>query len=351
MNELVKGIIALLIIVGVAGGMYAYDMWKESQPLYLQKGDFAELYYIGYFDNGTVFASSFVGENVSYDTPFDEKNYTLEALKVYMGNDIPKEYPEGWSYSDIGTIKRMKIPEIKGLYKALLGMKEGEKKIIKLNASDAFGRKVVEGIKFNTSVLFGFKAEFEIIAIDSENESVDLKWIPKIGQRFTMPQYWYIQPITEPYWLWKNATEVVSFNETNVTLKVTPNELHNITVFPWWENASSVGYNDSKIWITTTPPLGNFTIYWGNYEIPGKVLNVTEDKITVWLKYGENETTQEINRTEYFDRVITLPRIFKNFPQLYIQDDLNEIGYSFHELAGKDVTFRVKLLKIYRLGD
>ncbi len=351
MKELFRGLIALAIIIGVAGGIYAYDIWKESQPLSLQKGDFAEIYYIGYFENGTVFDSSFVGENVSYTTPFDEKNHTLVKLKIYMGKDVPKKYPPGWSYSDIGTIKREKVPDITGLYKALLGMKEGEEKIVKLNASQAFGKKVVEGIKFNTSALFGFRAEFEIVKIDSKNESLTLKYIPKIGRRFTMPQYWYGEPIPQPYWLWKNATEVISFNETNVTLKVTPNKLHNITVFPWWENASSVGYNDTKIWITTTPPLGNFTIYWGNYEIPGKVLNVTEDKIEVWMKYGKNETTQEINRTEYFNRIVTLPRIFKNFPHLYVEDDLKKLGYSFHELAGKNVIFRVKLLKIYRIED
>jgi len=351
MNETIKGIIALAIIIGVAAGIYAYDEWKSSQPLTLQKGDFAEIYYIGYFENGSIFDSSFVGENISWNTSFDEKNYTLIPLKIYMGNEIPTKYPKGWSYSDIGTIKRWKVSEIKGLYNSLLGMKEEEEKIIKLNASMAFGKSVVPGIKFNTSVLFGFEAQFEIIGIDTQNDTVDLKWIPKIGQRFTMPQYWYSQPIAEPYWLWKNATEVISFNETNVTLRITPNKLHNITVFPWWENASSVGYNDTKIWITTTPPLGNFTIYWGNYEIPGKVLNITKDKITVWMKYGENETTQEMNRTQYFDRVITLPRIFQKFPQIYIEDELKKQGYSFHELAGKNVTFRVKLLKIYRLTD
>jgi len=349
MNELVKGVVALIVIVAVAGGIYAYDLWKESQPLSLQKGDFAELYYIGYFENHTVFSSSFVGENISWNTPFDEKNYTLVPLKIYMGKGIPTKYPKGWSYSDIGTIENVKVPDIPGLYKALLGMKEGKEKVIELNASQAFGKKVIPGTRFNTSVIFDFPAEFEIIAI--HNDTVDLKWLPEIGEKFTMPHFWYGTPINNPYWLWENATEVISYNDTHVELRTTPNKLHGITLYPWWENDSEVGYNDTKIWITTTPPLGNFTIQWGTYEIAGKVLNITKDKIKVSLKYGENESIQEVNRTEIFNRSIELPRIFKKYPQLYIEDDLKKLGYTFHELAGKKVIFRIKLLKIYRLEE
>lgn len=348
MKEITKGIIALVIIVGIAASIYAYDIWKAKQPLSLKKGDFAELYYIGYLENHSVFASSFIGGNITYNTSFDNKNYTLLPLKIYMGKNIPHKYPKGWSYADLGTIKRWKISDIKGLYKALLGMKEGEEKIIKLNASQAFGKRPIEGLKFNTSILFGFPAEFEVSAI--HNETMDLKWMPYVGQIITMPQQWYNVIIGKPYWIWNNATKVISFNDTHVILETTPNKLDNLTLYPWWNGMSNASYNETKIWITTTPPLGNFTIYYGSYEIPGKVLNVTKDKIEVVVSYGGNETSYKLNRTEVFNRSIELPRIFKEFPKIYLENDLRKIGYSFHELAGETVYFRIRLLKIYRLS-
>ena len=78
MKEVMKGIAALVAIIAITGGIYAYELLSMN---ILREGDFAEIYYIGYFENGTVFASSFE-ENISYDTPFDSKNYNLTPLKI-----------------------------------------------------------------------------------------------------------------------------------------------------------------------------------------------------------------------------------------------------------------------------
>ncbi len=344
MKEVTKGLIALVAVVAIAGGIYGYEKLDEG---ILKEGDFAEIYYIGYLKNNTVFSSSFE-ENVSYDTPFDDHLYNLTPLKLFMGDTIPTKYPDGWSYGDLGLIEGMKPYEFPPLYEALKGMKKGEEKTVNVDAKDAFGMPVENGTIFNTSMIFGFNATFQITSIGGV--TVDIRWLPEEGQIITMPQYWYDAPVQDPHWLWENATRVVSFNDTHVTLETTPNKLDNITLYPWWEGDSTVHYNDTTISIVTTPPLDNFTISYMGYTIYGRVLNVTDDKIKIEY-YAGNETIQdELNRTLEFSRQIDMPRAFSNVQKAYIEDELKQQGYSFHELAGNGVTFRIKLLRIYRVS-
>lgn len=347
MNEVSKGIVVLVAILGITGGICVYEIFSKN---ILKEGDFAEIYYIAYFENGTVFSSSFK-ENVSYSTPFNAKKYNLTASKIYFGKGYPERLPDKWSYADLGKIEGKRIYEIKGLYEEMRGMKKGEEKTIEIEPSKAFGKRIKEGIIFNTSAIFGFDADFEIISVGKT--TVDLKWLPKENEVFTMPHYWYSLPVHQPYWLWENATQVISFNDTHVVLKTTPNKLNNLTLYPWfveWEGRSNASYNETKIWITTTPPLGNFTISTPYGSLKGEVLNVTKDKIKVRYFVGNESVDVELNRTEIFNRSIAMPLIFKEISKIYIEEDLERLGYSFHELAGKKVIFRIKLLKIYRLS-
>lgn len=346
MREMSIGIAVLGIIVVVSGIIYGYELWKESQPLVLREKDFGEMYYIGYFENKSVFSSSFI-TNASYDTPFNKNDCT--PLKFYMGRELPSKYPDGWGYSTLGRIEGWRVAHIKGLYTALKGMKEGEEKIIELDAKDAFGMKPENGTLFNTSSILGFNTTFEIVSITENN--VDIRWKCKIGDIITMPQFWYNIPVNYPYWLWENATEVVSFNETHVVLKTTPDKLENITLYPWWENMSTVRYDDEKIWITTSPlPNSTFQISTPFGYIDGKVINVTEDKIKVVYYMGNASQQVELNRTEVFNRTIELPIIFRDISKAYLDMDLRRSGYSFHRLAGKKVIFRIKLIEVHRLS-
>ncbi len=165
-----------------------------------------------------------------------------------------------------------------------------------------------------------------------------------------MPQYWYDLFIESPYWIWENSTEVVSYNETHVILRTTPTKLENLSIpFLPWEGAAKAEYNETKIKIIITPPLGNFTMSYGPYTIYGKVLNITEEKIKVIFYFGNRSIEEEMNRTIIFDRELSLPITF-NVQKTMVEDELRKKGYSFHELAGKKIIFRVKLLKIYRIS-
>jgi len=343
MKEITKGIIALIVILAVAGGIYAYENMQENV---LKEGDFAEIYYIGYFENNTVFASSFNG-NVSYDTPFDPNKYNLTPLRIYLGKGLPSKLPDGWEYGDIGSIQGSRISEIPGLYDALKGMRKGEEKVVNLTPEKAFGKEVINGTKFNTSLMLGFEATYEVVKVGGV--TVDVKWICRQGEIITMPQYWNDIPVQQPHWLWENATEVISFNDTHVVLKTTPNKLHNITLYPWWPNASYAGYNDTTIWITTEPPLGNFTISAYGYTINARVEEVTNTTIKIVYYAGNQTIEDEVNKTIYFDRQIEMPLVF-TLQKVYLEDELKQNGYSFHPLAGKNIIFRVKLLKIYRVS-
>ncbi|MBC7129195.1 MAG: FKBP-type peptidyl-prolyl cis-trans isomerase [Thermoplasmatales archaeon] len=336
MKEITKGIIALVVVLAVIGGAYWAYTYKKS---YLKEGDFAEIYYIGYFENGTVFASSF-NTTVPFNTPFDEKNYNLTPLKIYMGNSIPSKYPEGWSYVSLGNIKGWEIYKIEGLYEALKGMKKGEEKTITLEPVNAFKNKVTNGTIFNSSLVFGFNATFKISNINDENDTVDIEWMPEAGMKFTFPDY--------PHLLWENCTEVVSYNETTVILRTTPDKLDNLTLYPWWENASVATYNETNIMITTNPPLGNFTAVIYGMEINGSVINITDEKIYLEFYYGGQIFSEEINRTEIFNRTAEFPKVFEEVQKVQVEEELIGNGYSFHELAGEKVIFRLKLINVYK---
>ena len=345
MKEMTMGLIALIAIVAVVGAIYVYEGWESNT---LRKGDFAEVYYMGYFDNNSVFASSFQ-ENVSYDTQFDIDEYNLTPLRIYYSDEIPDDFPDDWSYGDLGSIEDLSIHEIPGLYESLSAIKKGEEKIIELTANEAFGMVVENGTIFNTSMIFGFNETFEILSIGGV--TVNLKWVPEIGQIISMPEYWYDIPVQEPHWLWENSTEVTSFlNDTHIELITTPNQLGNLTLYPWWEGYSSAGYDDMELWITTTPPLGDFTIEYMGYIIYGQVLDITDEKIKIEYYAGNETIEDELDRTLKFNRKLEVPYVLEQVQKVYVEDDLEHKGYSFHPLAGNKVIFRVKLLDIYKVS-
>ena len=346
-RSVIIAIVALVIIAGAASGYYGYNIWKENQPLKVEKGDFVEFYYIGYFENGTVFNSSFSGGNITKDTPFDESNYSLVPMKGYIGDGVISKYPEGWDYSKLGKIAGLRLSKIKGLWEGMTGMKEGEEKTIgPIPPEKAYGLPVEEGVIFSSNFM-GPKLNFMITYVDPTNLTISFKWVPEIGEKFTVPMYqWGSQVILFPYWLWENATEVISFNETNATLKTTPNKLHNITLYPFWENVTDVTFNETSITLTTNPKVGsNFTYYGYTYTVE----NVTDDTINISVTSGNETQYVDVEKNLTFNRTFNVTRMFEEIPQDYLKDDLEASGYTFSPMAGKTVYFKVKVLHIYRV--
>ncbi|MDD3493819.1 MAG: FKBP-type peptidyl-prolyl cis-trans isomerase [Candidatus Thermoplasmatota archaeon] len=340
-------IVALVTVAAAASGYYGYELWKEGQPLEVKTGDFVEMYYIGYLENETVFASSFSDQtDVTVDTPFHENatNATLTLFKAYVGEGLPSRYPPGWTSSSLGRIVGARLGDLPGLRKGLLGMREGQEKTIgPLSPENAYGLPVEEGITFTTDFA-GVDQEFMILNVTDGN--LTLTWMPVIGEKFTLPMFWGEEPIPNPYWVWSNATEVTNMTETEATILTTPNRLSDLTLYPFWENTTEATYNETTISLTTTPEVGlNFTYYGAVYTVE----NVTADIINISIQYGNQTYYQDVNRTMSFPRTMTITRIFEDIPQQQLQQDLQAAGYSTGEMAGKTVYFRVHLVNIHRL--
>lgn len=333
-------ILAMAVLVAVAAsasGYYGYEIWKEKQPPKVEEGDFAEIYYIGYLENGSIFDSSFGDENITESTPFDEGNYSLTPLKVYVGDGAPSSYPEGWTAGNYNVVE--------GLWEGMLGMGEGDERTLVIPPEKAYGMPVEEGITFLTNFT-GVPMKFMVTGVNMTNVTLDLKWMPEIGKNFTMPMYWYGSYLPYPYWVWENATEVVSFNETNATIKTTPNKLDNLTLYPFWENKTTASFNNTTISLITTPDIGsNFSYYGYTYTVE----NVTENSINISITYGNKTYYQEVNKTLSFNRTLSITRVFDSIPGDYLKKDLNSDGYSFDKLAGKTLHYKIKVLHIYKI--
>jgi FKBP-type peptidyl-prolyl cis-trans isomerase 2 len=364
MKEVVNAVIVLAAIVAVAGFVYALeevegrgfdemlaDWWENvTAKKEIEEGDFGQLYYVGYFpENGTVFVSSFSlnDSEVSYDMPFDDDRYNLTPFHFYFGETVPgqSDFPEGWTYLDLDDIEGERVADIPGLYNAIEGMKKNMEKTVVLDPDEGFGHLVENGTEFVTDMILGFNTTFAVAKVGGV--TLDLRWVPHVGEVFTMPVYWYQTPMQDPYWLWENATTVVAFNETNATLSTMPNQLVNLTIFPWWENESSATYNETHITITTLPTVANFTWSYYGQAIYGEVLNVTDTSIDVRFTVGNQSIVETYDRDMVFGRTVDVPLVFESVQKSMVTGDIEDAGYSFHSLAGKTVAFRIRLLKVY----
>lgn len=335
-------LVLLVAMAGISSGLYLASVWENLQDPTVSQDDFVELYYIGYLSNDTVFDSSFQDAiNVTPGMSLDDiQNYTLEPLKVYIGDGSPTAYPDGWSQQDYSVVE--------GFWKGLLDMEEGDTRIIgPIPPSEGYGLPLTTNISFRTASLTGTDLPFEIVNLSEDVAT--LIWAPAIGEIFTVPYYWGVSPIEDPYWIWENATEVIFLNETTGLVKTTPNKLTDLTYFPIdiFENTSSASYDDDTITITTTPEEGASTDYYGATIT---VEHVTQDSLNISIIYGGNITYEEMPRDETFNRTMELPRLFEGIPLYYLEDDLSDRGYSTHEMAGQTLYFKVKVLSIYEVN-
>jgi FKBP-type peptidyl-prolyl cis-trans isomerase 2 len=329
-------------MAGISSGLYLFRVWENLQDPVVSQGDFVELYYIGYLANGTVFDSSIQNShNVTPDTSLDETgNITLESLKAYIGDDSPTTYPDGWTQQDYSVVE--------GFWKGLRDMEEGDTKVIgPIPPTEGYGLPISANVSFRTATLTGIDLSFQIVNLS--DDVATLLWTPSIGEIFTMPQYWGVSPIEVPLWLWENATEVIMLNDTTAVVKTTPTKLTDLTFFPIdiFENTSTASFDEDTITITTTPEEGASTEFYGATIT---VENVTEDMVNISIIYGGNITYDEMPRKETFNRTMELSRLFMGIPLYYLEADLDDMGYSSHELAGQTLYFKVKVQTIYEVN-
>ena len=194
-KSVIAAIIALIVIAGVITGLYINEILEKPE---IEKGDFVEINYIGYFENGTIFDTTY------YDI-------ALEANETY---GLPLKGNESF-YAPLNfTVGKGEV--IQGLDEAILEMKKGEIKNVTIPPEKAYGIPLEINSTFNSSMLTQGIFVQELSVINLTGENITLKWEANKGQ--------------------------------------------NLTYYPWWENISEItDLNETTVWITTTPEIGDYT--------------------------------------------------------------------------------------------
>jgi FKBP-type peptidyl-prolyl cis-trans isomerase 2 len=363
-------LIALVIIVVAALSVFLIavntDIFENlfKEKLTISEGDCADVNYIGrYASNNTIFDKSYLDElNKSSGTP----------LKIFVSLNPNMTSPKTEYTSDM----------IKGFMEGLIGMQEGQTKIIgPIPPEKAYGaKKLTVGAIFTTQfTAFGMNQTVEVINYTSEN--LTLKWIDvENHSNFTMPQLVInnLQSTNQteyvtylpPSYLWPNSTQILNITDNNVTVYTTPTKTTNLSttivqvqygeilmlIFP---NATTATWNNTSITVTCSPMVGtNYTFqtqsYTGMLNVTITIINITDDKINVSAINDQSPEPQylELYRTLTFNRTVILPRFYRNIPTMYVsylyEKDIQNAGYSLNPLAGESLTFEVIVEKVYK---
>ncbi len=344
---------------------------NENAALVIEESDCTDLHYIGtYASNGTIFDSS-------YEDP--ENNSGGDTLPVFVSLD---ENATAWKdgYTSV----------IQGLAEGLLGMKEGETKTVgpippekaygnftKLAVGDTFFSK---NLNLRKRINKTWELQFEVEQLDSQ--LLKLKWIglDDLGS-FTMP-WLFLTDLTAglyppPGYLWENATSISSYDDENVTLRITPTSSENLTdegfaMFINWQtetsfvfwNASSAEWDDETITITSDPQINDTYLVVPDYslgasegvDIPITVNSVSETHINVTMTYQGQTQAFSVNRSIQFPRSFEMTRFFDipitmmDMPvaDLILGEELENQGFSLNPLAGETLLFEVTVETIYK---
>ena len=345
------------------------DEFKEKKVI--ESGDCADVHYIGRFaSNGTIYDTSYEFiENTSGGTP----------LQVYINENKSSSPPSGYfSYS------QKPLNMIEGFVLDLIGLKENDTKTIgPIPPDKAYGvKKLGIGDSFSTKNL-ALEMNQTVQVINLTKNFISLKWINIDDfSKFTMPQMILnnlsspvqseIIIIPPPHHIWENSSEIIDYNDEEVTILSTPTKTNNITetlkpiqygitdvifIFP---DATTASWNETTITITSSPEIGNEYQYSQDTGF-GYVMNMTftienivNNTINVSVIYEEAEEKifYEINNTLEFNRTFIMPRIYNNIPLIYqdalFGEDILREGYSTHPKTGESLIFDVEIVKIYK---
>ncbi|MCX6670447.1 MAG: FKBP-type peptidyl-prolyl cis-trans isomerase [Euryarchaeota archaeon] len=363
-------LIALVIIVIAALSVFVTavntDIFENlfKEKLTIAEGDCADVNYIGrYASNNTVFDSSYNNTaNKTGGTP----------LKVFVSYNQTATSPKS------GYTAGM----IKGFMDGIIGMKEGQTKIIgPIPPEDAYGaNKFGVGAIFTSQYLaFGMNQTVEVTNYTSENLSVRWIQMENLGN-FTMPQLVInnLQSTNEtemviyppPYYIWENCTQITNITDTTVTVNTTPTKSTNLSdvvkdvrygekqmlIFP---NVTTASWDDTTITVFCSPIVGqNYTFqttgYTGMVNITIHVNTIIGDIINVTVTNNQSAEPSylDVYKVLTFNRTFTLPRIYKDIPAMYISyfygEDIKKAGYSLEPLAGETLLFEVTIETVYK---
>jgi FKBP-type peptidyl-prolyl cis-trans isomerase 2 len=353
---------ALSVFLVAANTTIFENLFKEK--LTIAEGDCAEVNYIGrYASNNTIFDTSYAfAENKSGGTP----------LKIFVSFDKNATSPKAGYSANM----------IEGFMEGLIGMQEGQTKIIgPIPPEKAYGvNKFGVGSIFTTQYLaFGMNITAEVTNYTSDNLTV--KWIQleDLGA-FTMPQL-LIKNLNSdnesemviyppPYYIWENSTSIVNITDDSVTVLTTPTKSTNLSdtvknvqfgqkqmlIFP---NATTATWNDTIITVECSPMVGqNFTFetqgYTGMVNITVHINNITGDMINITVTNDQSPEPQylDVYKTLTFNRSYMLPRYFKDIPSMYVSyfyaEDIQKAGYSLSPLAGESLIFEITVQKVFK---
>lgn len=325
-------------------------------PPVIALGDCVDVNYICWYSSNNTIV------NTSYQNAQSKTGGA--PIKIFVSNNGEATSPK------YGYTTNM----IQEVIEGLIGMREGETKTIgPIPPSDLqFG----VGAVF-TSQYFAFGMDQMVRVTEYTSDHMSVKWInmENLG-KITMPQLitnnlestdeseMVIYP--PPYYIWKNATSIISITDNSVTVETTPTKTTYLSdtildvrdgekqmlIFP---TATTASWDDDTITIISEPIVGqNYTFQTPGYKetvtITVHINKIVGDKVNATIT---NDQSPEPSYLDFykeltFNRIYTLPRYYNDIPTSYISyfygADIERAGYSLE----RPLTYEVTVEKIYK---
>ncbi|RLF55388.1 MAG: hypothetical protein DRN13_00400 [Thermoplasmata archaeon] len=362
----VYALVALIVIASLTIGLYIYrdDIERLLSPKVVEIGDCVLVNFIArYAENGTVFDTSY--EEIARKSGIYDENKSYEPLKIFVDLNYSSP-PEGY--------ENFSSDYIRGLLKGLVGMKEGEEKILTIPPEEGYGIKPRIGTIINASIL---PFPLEVVSV-KENVTMPEPYREYYGNITTtiyilrianLKEGEVVPDLLNPYPCWRNSSVITKLNETNMWIYINPTtdrnesftfsyyDTRNGTLISFPKNKSLIkNITEDRIIVEVNPDINDtITISMGFLGYEYKVENISADKINA-------SYTQPDGNKSYrdFDRVFEIERnqtviIAENYPEEVLRDALSyfkffdpAFPYSLHDLADKTLIYEVKVEKIYK---
>ncbi|RZN46569.1 hypothetical protein EF808_05365 [archaeon] len=253
--------IAIIVLI-IIGGYIGYSMFLKEETV--GPNDIVEINYIAWLkDDGTVFATTIVNEkNITSETPLDD-SHRYRSMSITMGPSEPSK----------GTVRA-----VPGLEEGLMGMSEGETKIIEVPAEKGY-EKDPEKIAEQSRTW----ATFDKLQTASLNEKVqrtltinESQYSNTYGKNAEVGDVVRL-PSQAGSFLPFFTAEVTNVDQGQVTLTVQAEVGTVIETKPWDYEVTEV--TDTNITLTSLAEVGNeYENAYGTVEVQ----EITEDEVVFY---------------------------------------------------------------------